>query len=79
MKLDYCEQEQQDGVVIAHVGLQFEDEPDSLYVARVEIGAEGAVRLWELYYNGFDCKYSFSEAEKAVLLAYMKEQGVACL
>ena len=37
MIMDYCEQEILEGKVQLHIGLQFEDEPDSLYVAELEV------------------------------------------
>ncbi|WNR42536.1 hypothetical protein [Paenibacillus roseipurpureus] len=73
---DYCEQEIIDGKAHIHIGLQFEDEPDSLYVAVLEGDEIGAVSRWQLFYNGFDCNYQFKPHEKEELIHYAAEQGI---
>ncbi|MDD9267541.1 hypothetical protein ACFPES_10950 [Paenibacillus sp. GCM10023248] len=76
MIFDYCEQEMTENGMQLHIGLQFEDEPDSLYVAELSAGADGTVTSWMLYFNGFDCKYSFKPEEKEALIRYAAEQGI---
>ncbi|MFC5447985.1 hypothetical protein [Paenibacillus aestuarii] len=76
MKFDYCEQEIADGQTLLHIGLQFEDEPDSLYVAELQLDGNARVSVWKLYYNGFDCGYPFKPEEKEQLIAYAAEQGI---
>jgi hypothetical protein len=74
--MDYCEQEMTEGKVQLHIGLQFEDEPDSLYVAELELGDNGVVSEWKLFFNGLDCNYTFRPAEKEALVLYAAEQGI---
>lgn len=76
MIMDYCEQEITEGKVQLHIGLQFEDEPDSLYVAELELGDNGVIREWKLFFNGFDCNYTFRPAEREALVRYAAEQGI---
>lgn len=76
MIMDYCEQEITDGKSLLHIGLQFEDEPDSLYVAELEVDENGVVVRWELYFNGFDCKYKFRPSEKEEMIHYAAQQGI---
>jgi|GEM_PF-2368764 len=76
MTFDYCEQENADGQTLLHIGLQFEDEPDSLYVAELKMDGDGIISVWKLYFNGFDCSYSFKPEEKSQLIAYAAGQGV---
>ncbi|MBP1962063.1 hypothetical protein [Paenibacillus aceris] len=76
MIMDYCEQEITDGKMQLHIGLQFEDEPDSLYVAELAVDDGGMVTEWKLFFNGFDCKYSFRSDEKEALIHYAAEQGI---
>jgi hypothetical protein len=76
MIMDYCEQEITDGKSLLHIGLQFEDEPDSLYVAELELDEDGVVVRWELYFNGFDCKYNFRPTEKEAMIHYAAQQGI---
>lgn len=76
MIFDYVETEEQGGLLEIRIGLQFEDEPEALYVAVLK--AEGdAVVQQQLLYNGFDCKYSFKPEEQRLLYAYLKEQGIS--
>ncbi|BFT71335.1 hypothetical protein [Paenibacillus sp. P36] len=76
MIIDYCEQEIVEGKVQLHIGLQFEDEPDSLYVAELAVDDEGVVTEWKLFFNGFDCKYTFRPDEKEACIHYAAEQGI---
>ncbi|NRF89611.1 hypothetical protein HQN89_00980 [Paenibacillus frigoriresistens] len=76
MIMDYCEQEITEGRVQLHVGLQFEDEPDSLYVAELELEENGVVKEWKLFFNGFDCNYTFRPEERETLVLYAAEQGI---
>ncbi|TXK83479.1 hypothetical protein [Paenibacillus sp. N3.4] len=73
MIMDYCEREIVDGRVHFHIGLQFEDEPDSLYVAELELKEDGSVQELKLYFNGFDCKYKFRPEESDALIRYAAE------
>jgi hypothetical protein len=75
--IDYCEQEIVEGRTHLHIGLQFEDEPDSLYVAELELNVDGRVRSWQLFFNGFDCKYAFRQEEKELLIHFAAEQGIS--
>ncbi|OCT12447.1 hypothetical protein A8709_31980 [Paenibacillus pectinilyticus] len=76
MIMDYCEQEITEEKTLLHIGLQFEDEPDSLYVAELEIDEDGVVASWQLFFNGFDCKYNFRPSEKAEMMHYAAQQGI---
>lgn len=76
MIIDYCEQEITEGKMQLHIGLQFEDEPDSLYVAELSAGEDGVITAWSLFFNGFDCKYNFKPEEKAAMIRYAAEQGI---
>ncbi|NOU99307.1 hypothetical protein [Paenibacillus planticolens] len=76
MIIDYCEQQKTDGQIQLHIGLQFEDEPDSLYVAELAVDNNGEVLEWKLFFNGFDCKYNFHSHEKEALIHYAAEQGI---
>lgn len=77
MIIDYCEQEIVEGKVQLHIGLQFEDEPESLYVAELAVDNEGVVTEWKLFFNGFDCKYTFRPDEKQAFIDYAAEQGIS--
>ncbi|MEW9699098.1 hypothetical protein [Paenibacillus sp. SI8] len=77
MVIDYCEEEIVEERTQLHIGLQFEDEPGSLYVAELELGVDESVSSWKLYFNGFDCKYTFRHEEKEQLIQYAAEQGIA--
>jgi hypothetical protein len=74
--MEYCEQEIAEGKVQHHIGLQIEDEPDSLYVAELEMGDECIVTEWKLFFNGFNCNYTFRPAEREALIRYAAEQGI---
>ncbi|MCD1260709.1 hypothetical protein B5M42_018060 [Paenibacillus athensensis] len=76
MKIDYYEAETDGETQVAQVGVQFEDEPDALYVAELKM-IGGVARTWTLYYNGFDCSYAFRREEQEQLCAYLNEKGVA--
>lgn len=76
MIMDYCEQEKLEDVTRIHIGLQFEDEPDSLYVAELEVDDQGVVKIWQLYFNGFDCKYKFRQEEKEEIIQYAGQEGI---
>ncbi|GFZ99222.1 hypothetical protein GCM10008018_51790 [Paenibacillus marchantiophytorum] len=76
MIMDYCEQDVIDGKVQLHIGLQFEDEPDSLYVAELAVADNGDVKAWTLFFNGFDCKYTFRPEEIEALIRYAAEHGI---
>ncbi|SDO08702.1 hypothetical protein SAMN04487897_10834 [Paenibacillus sp. yr247] len=76
MIMDYCEQEIVEDKVQLHIGLQFEDEPDSLYVAELQLSDDGIVREWKLFFNGFDCSYIFRPEEREALIRFAAEQGV---
>ncbi|MFD0694934.1 hypothetical protein ACFQZT_12580 [Paenibacillus sp. GCM10027628] len=77
MIFDYCEKENTEGLTVLHIGLQFEDEPDALYVAVLELAEDDSVNDWKLFYNGFDCGYAFRPEEKAALIHYAAEQGIS--
>lgn len=77
MIMDYCEQEISEGQTLIHIGLQFEDEPDSLYVAELEVDEQGVVKHWQLFFNGFDCKYHFRPSEKEEMIHYAAQQGIS--
>lgn len=77
MIIDYCEQEIVEGKMQLHIGLQFEDEPDSLYVAELAVDDDGVVTEWKLFFNGFDCKYTFRPDEKEAFIHYAAEQGIS--
>ncbi|NOU64458.1 hypothetical protein GC096_10500 [Paenibacillus sp. LMG 31461] len=77
MIMDYCEQEISEGQTFIHIGLQFEDEPDSLYVAELEVDDQGVVKHWQLFFNGFDCKYNFRPTEKEEMIHYAAQQGIS--
>jgi hypothetical protein len=75
--IDYHEVEpSQEGGLSIHVGIQFEDEPDSLYVAHIRSDANGSVQEWKLFFNGFDCQYSFKKEEKAQLQERLSSDGI---
>jgi hypothetical protein len=75
--IDYHEVETEpDGELNIHVGIQFEDEPDSLYVIQISADVNGWVRAWTLLYNGMDCKYSFKPEEKEEVLVRLSEDGM---
>lgn len=76
MIMDYCEQEISEDQTLIHIGLQFEDEPDSLYVAELEVDVLGVVKSWQLFFNGFDCKYNFRPSEKEEMIHYAALQGI---
>ena len=61
---------------LIHIGLQFEDEPDSLYVAELEVDDQGVVKQWQLFFNGFDCKYNFRPSEKEEMIHYAVNKGL---
>jgi hypothetical protein len=75
--IDYHEAETEpDGELSIHVGIQFEDEPDSLYVIQICADVNGWVKEWTLLYNGVDCKYTFKPEEKEIVLARLSEDGM---
>ncbi|SEB67246.1 hypothetical protein [Paenibacillus sp. GP183] len=77
MIIDYHEAETKpDGELSIHVGIQFEDEPDSLYVIHISVDVNGWVKAWTLLYNGVDCKYNFKPEEKVKVLAHLSEAGM---
>ncbi|MEC0230945.1 hypothetical protein [Paenibacillus alba] len=76
MIMDYCERGISEEMVQVHIGLQFEDEPDSLYVAELAVGDDGYVTEWKLFFNGFDCKYTFRPDEIEALIDYAGEHGI---
>ncbi|MBD0380688.1 hypothetical protein [Paenibacillus sedimenti] len=78
MIIDYCEKEiTEGGRTQLHMGLQFEDEPDSLYVAELELDEDGSISEWKLFYNGFDCGYAFRPEEKEALILFAAGQGIS--
>ncbi|NEW06178.1 hypothetical protein GK047_09160 [Paenibacillus sp. SYP-B3998] len=77
MIIDYCEQEIVEEKMLVHIGFQFEDEPDSLYVAELSLDNDGYVSAWTLFFNGFDCKYTFRQEEKEHFIHYAQEQGIS--
>jgi hypothetical protein len=75
--IDYHEAETEpDGELNIHVGIQFEDEPDSLYVIHISADVNGWVKAWTLLFNGVDCKYTFKPEEKEDVLARLSEDGM---
>jgi hypothetical protein len=75
--IDYHEAETgPDDELNIHVGIQFEDEPDSLYVIHISADVNGWVKAWTLLFNGVDCKYTFKTEEKAEVLAHLSEDGI---
>jgi hypothetical protein len=77
VNIDYHEvQRQPGGELIVHIGIQFEDEPDALYVVHITADSEAQVKDWQLLYNGFDCKYTFKSEEKYQLLNHLEQDGL---
>lgn len=75
MIIDYYETEADGETLVVYVGVQFEDEPDALYVAELAL-VGGIVRRWALHYNGLDCGYTFRPEEREQLCAYLTDKGV---
>lgn len=68
MIIDYHEVENgTGGEMNIYAGVQFEDEPDTLYVVNIIADSNGRVIEWKLLFNGFDCDYYFKENEKLEL------------
>lgn len=76
MIIDYYEGEQTEQGIHISVGVHFEDEPDSYYVILVDAHFGGKLIRTDLYYNGMDCKYTFTPEEKQLLLDYLNRQGI---
>jgi hypothetical protein len=74
--IDYYEAEKEDELLAVQVGVQFEDEPGSLYAVTMMITPEGHMEQLRLMYNGFECKYSFQEAEVTALQEYLAKEGI---
>jgi hypothetical protein len=75
--IDYHEAETgPDGELSIHVGIQFEDEPDSLYVIHIDVDAKDSVKEWTLLFNGADCKYTFKPDEKDEVLTYLSQNAI---
>jgi hypothetical protein len=75
--IDYHEAETgPDGELSIHVGIQFEDEPDSLYVIHINADVNGWVKAWMLLFNGVDCKYTFKPEEKEEVRAHLSEDEI---
>ncbi|UJF31218.1 hypothetical protein [Paenibacillus hexagrammi] len=79
MIIDYWEKDDSGSEPNIYVGLQFEDEPDSLYVAELILAEDRSIHKWGLLFNGFDCNYAFREEEKDQITTYLKSQGLELL
>ncbi|MBP1988998.1 hypothetical protein [Paenibacillus eucommiae] len=76
MIIDYHEVERNGDELLIYIGIQFEDEPDSLYVVSITAGDDGTVKEWKLLYNGVDCKYTFKPEEKQALQLSLAEDDI---
>jgi hypothetical protein len=75
--IDYHEVEpDHNGGLSIHVGIQFEDEPESLYVVSISADKDAKVTSWQLLFNGFDCKYTFKAEEKLELQKSLELDGI---
>jgi hypothetical protein len=74
--IDYYEADKEDELLAVQVGVQFEDEPGSLYAVTLKITPEGHMEQLRLMYNGFECKYSFQDAEVTELQDYLAKEGI---
>jgi hypothetical protein len=63
MIIDYIEMEVETEETTYYIGVNFDDEPDELYVVVWQKPAHDLERAPCLWFNGADCQYVFSELE----------------
>jgi hypothetical protein len=67
MIIDYIEVEKQGDANVCTIGVQFVDEPNEYYVVIWEKHEQGWKSSPELWFNGVECKYHFTQEELALL------------